>query len=88
MFTTFLWAWAARPGCPPAPAARSRARCLTEPGHDPAGAGDEPAPLHEAIAGCGWYESSHELHRGIELVEIEWIEAELPAHLAAAVSFA
>lgn len=37
--------------------------------------------------GCGWYVSSLDLAEGLELTEVEWIDADLPPHLAAALHF-
>lgn len=37
--------------------------------------------------GCGWYVSSLELAQGLELTEVESIDADLPPHLAAALRF-
>jgi hypothetical protein len=42
----------------------------------------------EAPGGCGWYASSLDLAQGLELTEVEWIDADLPPHLAAALRFA
>ena len=46
------------------------------------GATDDDTPR-----GCGWYGSSLDLAQGLELTEVEWIDADLPPHLAAALRF-
>lgn len=45
------------------------------------------APVEDAPGGCGWYASSLDLAAGLELTEVEWIDADLPPHLAAALRF-
>ncbi len=51
-------------------------------GDGAAGATDDETP-----GGCGWYVSSLDLAQGLELTEVEWIDADLPPHLAAALRF-
>lgn len=43
-----------------------------------------PAPTHEPVLrGCGWYESSHDLLSGLEVVEYTGMDAAWPLSLCA-----
>ena len=53
---------------------RQRARAAAEASH-------EPDLLDDTAPGCGWYDSSHELHQGLLVLEhsgAEGLAAELP----------
>jgi hypothetical protein len=52
--------------------ARRPARTLHRPATPDwvnAGSGPDPAPLDEVQPGCGWFDSSHELNRGLQVTE-------------------
>lgn len=53
------------------------------PAPPPAAAEPDPETPH----GCGWYLSSYDLEQGLEWSEVEWIDADLPPHLAVALRF-
>jgi hypothetical protein len=48
-----------------------------------------PTPVDddELPRGCGWYVSSHDLERGLELSEFDLTDADLPPHLLVALRF-
>lgn len=72
------WRRRVSPGRAGAPAPRGRA----------APASGEPPDGDDPPRGCACYASSLDLAQGLELTEVEWIDADLPAHLAVALRFA
>lgn len=73
--------------------ARSR-RLAPQPAPSPSEARASSAPTSTPVdddelpRGCGWYVSSHDLERGLELSEFDLTDADLPPHLLVALRFA
>lgn len=69
---------------PATPIARTPVR---RPSRTAAGASPDAA-ADDTPGGCGWHVSSLDLAPDLEPTEVEWIDADLPPHLAAALRFA